>query len=118
MLVATTNIVNQWPMGLENYRVWIPRALPKHPSHFPRFFYWLFWIASTSVVVKLKGLKFTKRAMNGAAAAGNLEMVRYLHGKQVECSTDAMDRAAQEGHLEVVQVRTGLLYSSAVVVVL
>lgn len=42
--------------------------------------------------------------MDGAAAAGKLDMVRYLHGKKVECSTDAMDNAAQEGHLEVVQV--------------
>lgn len=60
-----------------------------------------------------KGLKFTKRAMDGAAAAGKLDMVRYLHGKKVECSTDAMDHAAQEGHLEVVQVRREPFYMSS-----
>lgn len=52
----------------------------------------------------LQGLKFTKRAMDGAAAAGHLEMVMWLHGEKAECSRDAMDFAAREGHLEVVQV--------------
>ena len=32
-------------------------------------------------------------------------MLIWLHARGAECSTDAMDRAAQEGHLEVVQVR-------------
>lgn len=52
-----------------------------------------------------EGFKFTKRALDGAAAAGQLDMVKWLSAKGVECSTDAMDRAAQEGQLEVVQVR-------------
>lgn len=56
-------------------------------------------------------LKFTKRAIDGAAAAGHLEMVRWLHGKQAECTTDAMDLAAQEGHLEVVEVRETCIFS-------
>lgn len=50
-------------------------------------------------------LKFSKRAMEGAAAGGHLEMVKWLNDKQVESSVDAMDLAAQEGHLDVVQVR-------------
>lgn len=60
----------------------------------------------------LKVLTFTKRGMDGAAAAGKLDMVQYLHGKKVECSTDAMDHAAQEGHLKVVQVRREPFYIS------
>lgn len=52
-----------------------------------------------------EGFKFTKRAMDGAAAAGHLEMVKWLHGKDEECTTDAMDGAAEEGQLDVVKVR-------------
>lgn len=51
-----------------------------------------------------QGLKFTKRAMDAAAGAGNLEMLKWLHEKQVGCTTDAMDMAAEMGHLEVVKV--------------
>lgn len=43
--------------------------------------------------------------MDGAAAGGHLAMVKWLHEKGFGCTTAAMDSAAQEGHLEVVQVR-------------
>lgn len=49
-------------------------------------------------------MKFSKRAMDRAAAAGHLEMVKWLHGKDLECTTDAMDGAAEGGHLSVVEV--------------
>lgn len=47
--------------------------------------------------------------MDGAAAAGHLEMVKWLHGKKLECTTDAMDGAAEGGHLNVVEVGNRLL---------
>lgn len=49
-------------------------------------------------------MKFTKRAMDAAAGAGHLEMLKWLHEKQIGCTTDAMDMAAEEGHLDVVKV--------------
>ncbi|KAG3242646.1 hypothetical protein PI124_g12527 [Phytophthora idaei] len=46
----------------------------------------------------------TKEAMDGAAAAGHLDVVNWLHVNRTEgCTTDAMDLAALNGHLEVVQ---------------
>ncbi|CAM9737632.1 unnamed protein product, partial [Ectocarpus sp. 12 AP-2014] len=50
-----------------------------------------------------EGLKFTARAMDGAAAAGHLDMVVWLHEHGGACTTDAMDLAARGGHLDVVQ---------------
>lgn len=47
---------------------------------------------------------FTTRAMDGAAAAGHLPMVAWLHEQGHGCTTAAMDLAAQGGHLEIVQV--------------
>ncbi len=44
------------------------------------------------------------RAMDRAAANGHLEVVRWLHANRTEgCTTSAMDDAAKNGHLEVVQ---------------
>ncbi|RLO05582.1 hypothetical protein DYB28_015344, partial [Aphanomyces astaci] len=44
------------------------------------------------------------RAMDGAARNGHLAMVQYLHHKRHDgCTTGAMDWAAGYGHLEVVQ---------------
>lgn len=43
--------------------------------------------------------------MDGAAAAGYLEMVMWLHEYGASCTTDAMDLAAEEGRLDIVQVR-------------
>ncbi|CAN0278508.1 unnamed protein product, partial [Ectocarpus sp. 13 AM-2016] len=42
--------------------------------------------------------------MDGAAAAGHLDMVVWLHEHGGACTTDAMDLAARGGHLDVVQV--------------
>lgn len=42
--------------------------------------------------------------MTGAAAAGHLEMVKWLDEKGAPCTTEAMDVAAQEGHLDIVKV--------------
>lgn len=42
--------------------------------------------------------------MDEASRGGHLEMLKWLHGQGAECSTDAMDLAAQEGHLDIVQV--------------
>ncbi|KAL3656973.1 hypothetical protein V7S43_018176 [Phytophthora oleae] len=42
------------------------------------------------------------RAMNKAAARGDLEMVQWLHANRSEgCSSSAMDRAAINGHLDM-----------------
>lgn len=51
-----------------------------------------------------QGLKFTARAMDGAAAAGHLDMVVWLHEHGGACTTDAMDLAARGGYLDIVQV--------------
>ncbi|KAE9274379.1 hypothetical protein PR003_g29627, partial [Phytophthora rubi] len=46
----------------------------------------------------------TTEAMDGAAANGHFEVVRWLHENRTEgCTTDAMDCAARNGHLELVQ---------------
>ncbi|RLN98927.1 hypothetical protein BBJ28_00014959 [Nothophytophthora sp. Chile5] len=46
----------------------------------------------------------THRAMDSAASNGHLEMVQWLHANRSEgCTTDAMHDAAANGHLEVVQ---------------
>ncbi|CBJ49183.1 pyridoxamine 5\'-phosphate oxidase [Ectocarpus siliculosus] len=50
-----------------------------------------------------EGLKFTAKAMDGAAAAGHLDMVVWLHEQGGACTTDAMDLAARGGHLDIVQ---------------
>ncbi|KAE9045228.1 hypothetical protein PR003_g6219 [Phytophthora rubi] len=48
--------------------------------------------------------KCTTDAMDGAAANGHLEVVRYLHTQRTEgCTAAAMDGAARNGHLDVVQ---------------
>ncbi|CAN0433508.1 unnamed protein product, partial [Ectocarpus fasciculatus] len=46
----------------------------------------------------------TRFAMNGAAAAGNMEVVKWLHDNRTEgCTEKAMDGAAANGHLEMVE---------------
>ncbi|RLN77599.1 hypothetical protein BBJ28_00000462 [Nothophytophthora sp. Chile5] len=46
----------------------------------------------------------TRGAMDGAAANNHLDVVEWLHDNRTEgCSTIAMDLAAQNGHLEMVQ---------------
>ncbi|ETL99880.1 hypothetical protein L917_03348 [Phytophthora nicotianae] len=46
----------------------------------------------------------TADAMDGAAANGHLEIVRYLHERRTEgCTVAAMDGAARNGFMEVVQ---------------
>ncbi|KDO34051.1 hypothetical protein SPRG_01325 [Saprolegnia parasitica CBS 223.65] len=48
-------------------------------------------------------LACTTDAMDDAAANGHLDAVTFLHEKRTEgCSTDAMDRAAANDHLDVV----------------
>ncbi|EQC24775.1 hypothetical protein SDRG_17335 [Saprolegnia diclina VS20] len=51
-----------------------------------------------------RGVNCSTDAMNKAAANGHLEVVRFLHEHRSEgCTTVAMDDAATNGHLEVVQ---------------
>ncbi|KUF98109.1 hypothetical protein AM588_10007390 [Phytophthora nicotianae] len=46
----------------------------------------------------------TKKAIDNAAAAGHLDVVKWLHVNRTDgCTADAMDLAALNGHLEVVQ---------------
>ncbi len=46
----------------------------------------------------------TTDAMDWAAEYGHLDVVRYLHEKRQEgCTTDAMDWAAGNGHLDVIK---------------
>ncbi|RLN36926.1 hypothetical protein BBJ28_00024661 [Nothophytophthora sp. Chile5] len=46
----------------------------------------------------------TLAAMDGAAANNHLDVVQWLHNNRAEgCSTDAMDLAGSNGHLEMVQ---------------
>ncbi|TMW61218.1 hypothetical protein Poli38472_013681 [Pythium oligandrum] len=48
--------------------------------------------------------QLTTNAMDGAAANGHLEMVKYLHsGRKEGCTTAAMNEAAGNGHLSVVE---------------
>ncbi|TMW58654.1 hypothetical protein Poli38472_010213 [Pythium oligandrum] len=48
--------------------------------------------------------ELTIDAMDGAAANGDSEMVRYLHEERTEgCTTRAMDKAAANGHLSMVE---------------
>lgn len=61
-----------------------------------------------------EGFTFTKLAMIGAAAGGHLEMIKWLNEKEVESTTEAMDRAAQGGHLDVVEVSLLLLRNTSV----
>ncbi|KAE9217211.1 hypothetical protein PF005_g8741 [Phytophthora fragariae] len=51
--------------------------------------------------------KCTTDAMDGAAANGHLEVVRYLHTQRTEgCTVAAMDGAARNGHVETVNDTT------------
>ncbi|EQC32335.1 hypothetical protein SDRG_10082 [Saprolegnia diclina VS20] len=50
-----------------------------------------------------RGLDCTAEAMDDAAANGHLDVVIFLHEKRAEgCTTEAMDNAAANGHLDVV----------------
>lgn len=50
------------------------------------------------------GYSFSVWMMNAAAAKGSMSVVRFLHRHRSEgCTTDAMDLAARYGHLEVVK---------------
>ncbi|TYZ52210.1 hypothetical protein PybrP1_008278 [[Pythium] brassicae (nom. inval.)] len=47
---------------------------------------------------------FSAKAMDAAAANGSLEVVEFLHEKRSEgCTADALDSAAANGHLDVVR---------------
>lgn len=72
------------------------RPRERDPSCFP--------FTSCLFVYCGQGWTFTQRGMDEASRGGHLEMVKWLHGRGAECSTDAMDLAAQEGHLDIVQV--------------
>ncbi len=51
-----------------------------------------------------KNKLFTTNEMNIAAANGHLEVIKWLHENRMEgCTTCAMDRAAENGHLDVVK---------------
>ncbi|KAK1930043.1 putative ankyrin repeat protein L59 [Phytophthora citrophthora] len=52
--------------------------------------------------IRLKGC--STEAMNDAATNGHLEMIQWLHANRSEgCTTKAMDGAAKGGHLEVIK---------------
>ncbi|EGG18683.1 hypothetical protein DFA_04179 [Cavenderia fasciculata] len=52
----------------------------------------------------MEGVRFSKDAMDWAAAYGHLNTVRYLHENRTEgCTYDAMDWAAWGGHLDIVK---------------
>ncbi|RLN89877.1 hypothetical protein BBJ28_00019581 [Nothophytophthora sp. Chile5] len=54
--------------------------------------------------VGMSGPSCTPAAMDGAAANNHLDVVQWLHNNRAEgCSTDAMDLAGSNGHLEMVQ---------------
>jgi ankyrin repeat protein len=48
-------------------------------------------------------LKYKNLSMHRASKYGHLEVVKYLHSKNKECTTYAIDRASMNGHLEVVK---------------
>jgi Ankyrin repeats (3 copies) len=46
----------------------------------------------------------TRNAMDYAAELGHLEIVKFLHNNRTEgCTIDAMESAADEGHLDIVK---------------
>ncbi|OQR90775.1 hypothetical protein ACHHYP_05251 [Achlya hypogyna] len=52
----------------------------------------------------LHGASCSKDAMDWAASAGHLHVVKFLHEYRREgCTTDALDNAAKHGHLHVVE---------------
>ncbi|KAF0736484.1 hypothetical protein Ae201684_007497 [Aphanomyces euteiches] len=54
-----------------------------------------------------QGKTCTTDAMDDAAVNGHLDIVRFLHMYRHEgCTTDAIDLAARNGHLEVVKYLT------------
>jgi len=72
---------------------------------------WMDEVAGESGLEMLKWLQSncpnaecTVNAMDSAAANGHLDVVEFLHENRREgCTTSAMDKAAQNGHLEVVK---------------
>lgn len=48
-------------------------------------------------------LECTSSAMDLAAGNGHLGVVQFLHEIGKECTTDALDAAAAEGHVEIVE---------------
>lgn len=47
--------------------------------------------------------EFIPSAMNGAAAAGPIEIVQYLYSlREEQCSIQAICKAAEKGHLEII----------------
>ncbi|KAE9032428.1 hypothetical protein PR003_g4817 [Phytophthora rubi] len=63
-----------------------------------------FLVSSPEPPVERIEARCTTGAMNGAAANGHLNVVRWLHENRMEgCTVSAMDLAATNGHLAVVQ---------------
>ena len=57
-----------------------------------------------NLIKKKEYISFTINAMNFAAKNGHLEVVEWLHLNRKEgCTVYAMDQAAENGHLEVVR---------------
>jgi len=74
------------------------------------------WTSSAADIAAAKGnlsaLEFlfnhrsegcTTQAMDKAAGIGHLQVVRYLHSKGAKCTASALDGAASNGHLAVVE---------------
>ncbi|KAF0696986.1 Aste57867_12299 [Aphanomyces stellatus] len=66
---------------------------------------WHGQVEVVDLLVKRVGINTcTTDAMDGAARNGHLNVVRFLHAHtNATCTTDAMDTAAMHGHLETVQ---------------
>lgn len=60
-------------------------------------------IQLVELLFSLKPVIETELAMQVAAENGHLEMVQYLHSHNVTCTAQAMDHAAANNHMEVVQ---------------
>jgi hypothetical protein len=57
-----------------------------------------------SLLREKRDLKFTKKAMNWAAAYGRLDIVEWLHENRTEgCTKSALNRAVKFGHTDVIE---------------
>ena len=61
----------------------------------------LIWLHQRESDLKFK---CNRKDMDGAAANGHIDIIKWLHENRSEgCTTDAMDYAARSGHLEVIK---------------
>ncbi|KDO28583.1 hypothetical protein SPRG_06439 [Saprolegnia parasitica CBS 223.65] len=65
-------------------------------------------LANVALALELFPWFHSPGLLDDVASKGFLSLVRLLHGRRLKCSTNAMDKAAANGHLEVV----GFLHSA------